>query len=38
MLVDKDRNPRWRPASLAAVPEQDIESAFAPLARELFDV
>jgi enoyl-CoA hydratase len=35
-LVDKDRNPRWNPASLAAVPEQDIESALAPLARELF--
>jgi len=35
-LVDKDRNPRWCPASLAAVPEQDIEAAFAPLPRELF--
>jgi enoyl-CoA hydratase len=38
VLVDKDRDPRWNPASLAAVPEQDIDSAFAPLARELFDV
>jgi len=36
-LVDKDRKPRWRPASLAAVPQQDIDAAFAPLARELFD-
>jgi enoyl-CoA hydratase/carnithine racemase len=36
-LVDKDRKPAWRPASLAAVPEQDIDAAFAPLARELFD-
>ncbi|MCP5411134.1 MAG: enoyl-CoA hydratase/isomerase family protein [Alphaproteobacteria bacterium] len=35
-LVDKDRNPHWRPAALAAVPEQDIEAAFAPLARDLF--
>jgi enoyl-CoA hydratase len=35
-LVDKDRSPRWNPPSLAAVPEQDIEAAFAPLARELF--
>ena len=33
-LVDKDRKPDWRPASLAAVPEQDIDAAFAPLAHE----
>lgn len=36
-LVDKDRNPHWRPASLAAVPEQDIEAAFASHTRDLFD-
>jgi enoyl-CoA hydratase len=35
-LVDRDRNPHWNPASLAAVPEQDIEAAFAPLPAELF--
>lgn len=35
-LVDKDRDPRWQPAALAAVPEQAIAAAFAPLARELF--
>jgi enoyl-CoA hydratase len=36
-LVDKDRKPRWQPAALAAVPEQDIDAAFAPLPRELFE-
>ncbi|MBN9590326.1 MAG: hypothetical protein BGN85_00620 [Alphaproteobacteria bacterium 64-11] len=35
-LVDKDRNPHWQPQSLAAVPEQVIEAAFAPLQHELF--
>ena len=34
-LVDKDRTPRWKPASLAAV--GDIAPFFAPLGtRELF--
>ncbi len=35
-LVDRDGDPHWKPASLAAVPEQDIEAAFAPLPQELF--
>ncbi|MEC5179127.1 enoyl-CoA hydratase/isomerase family protein [Arthrobacter sp. CG_A4] len=35
-VVDKDRNPRWQPASLAEVSRDDVESYFAPLgAREL---
>lgn len=35
-VVDKDRNPRWQPASLAEVGRDDIESYFAPLGdREL---
>jgi enoyl-CoA hydratase len=33
-LLDKDRNPRWEPASLAGV--GDLESYFAPLRDELF--
>ena len=36
MLIDKDRKPRWLPASLAEVGEALVESCFAPLgAREL---
>ena len=34
-LVDKDRNPRWSPASLAAVTEADIENYFAPADPDL---
>lgn len=35
-VVDKDRNPRWRPATLAEVSRDDVESYFAPLGdREL---
>lgn len=30
-LVDKDRNPKWRPRSLAEVPQQVVADAFAPL-------
>lgn len=35
-VVDKDRNPHWRPATLAEVSREDVESYFAPLGdREL---
>jgi enoyl-CoA hydratase len=35
-VVDKDRNPRWRPATLAEVSGDDVEAYFAPLGdREL---
>ena len=34
-VIDKDRNPKWSPASLAAVTTEDIESYFAPADREL---
>jgi enoyl-CoA hydratase len=35
-VVDKDRNPRWKPATLAEVTKADVAAYFAPLgAREL---
>ncbi|MBX7433535.1 enoyl-CoA hydratase/isomerase family protein [Mycobacterium sp. Y57] len=34
-LVDKDRNPQWSPASLAAVTEADVEAYFAPADPDL---
>jgi enoyl-CoA hydratase len=35
-VVDKDRNPEWKPASLAEVTPADVERYFAPLGeREL---
>ena len=34
-LVDKDRNPKWSPSSLAAVTAADVEQFFAPADREL---
>ncbi len=34
-LVDKDRNPRWSPESLAAVSDQDVRSYFAPADPDL---
>ncbi|MFC8040231.1 enoyl-CoA hydratase/isomerase family protein [Paenarthrobacter sp. NPDC057355] len=35
-VVDKDRNPHWKPATLADVTESDVEGYFAPLGdREL---
>ena len=35
LLIDKDRNPKWSPASLAAVTTADVEAYFAPADREL---
>ncbi|SFT79399.1 enoyl-CoA hydratase/isomerase family protein [Arthrobacter sp. ov118] len=35
-VVDKDRNPRWKPATLAQVTREDVEAYFAPVGeREL---
>ncbi|AKK26352.1 enoyl-CoA hydratase/isomerase family protein [Mycobacterium sp. EPa45] len=34
-IVDKDRNPKWNPPSLAAVTEQDVEQYFAPADPDL---
>ncbi|HEY6650158.1 MAG TPA: enoyl-CoA hydratase/isomerase family protein [Mycobacterium sp.] len=34
-VIDKDRNPKWSPASLAAVTIADVEAYFAPADREL---
>jgi enoyl-CoA hydratase len=34
-LVDKDRNPKWSPASLADVTQADVEAYFAPVADDL---
>ncbi|GIF13705.1 enoyl-CoA hydratase/isomerase family protein [Actinoplanes teichomyceticus] len=31
-IIDKDRRPRWRPATLAAVPGELVDACFAPLA------
>lgn len=35
-VVDKDRNPRWRPAQLADVTEGDVAAFFEPAAEPLF--
>jgi enoyl-CoA hydratase len=35
LIIDKDRNPKWSPASLAAVTTADVEAYFAPADREL---
>ncbi len=35
LVIDKDRNPKWSPASLAAVTTADVEAYFAPADREL---
>jgi len=34
-VIDKDRQPKWSPASLAAVTPADVEAYFAPADREL---
>ena len=34
-VVDKDRNPKWSPASLAAVNGADLEAFFAPVDDDL---
>jgi enoyl-CoA hydratase len=34
-VIDKDRNPKWSPALLAAVTTADVEAYFAPADREL---
>jgi enoyl-CoA hydratase len=34
-IVDKDNQPRWNPASLAAVTPEMVERHFAPLPEEL---
>lgn len=34
-VIDKDRNPKWSPASLADVTTADVEAYFAPADREL---
>ena len=35
-VIDKDRNPQWRPARLAEVTEADIAAYFRPAAEPLF--
>ena len=35
LIVDKDRNPKWSPATLAAVSAADIDAYFAPVADDL---
>ncbi|HME48199.1 enoyl-CoA hydratase/isomerase family protein [Mycobacterium sp.] len=34
-VVDKDRNPKWSPASLAAISDDDVEAFFAPVDDDL---
>jgi enoyl-CoA hydratase len=34
-IIDKDRNPKWSPASLAAVSQADVDAYFAPVADDL---
>jgi enoyl-CoA hydratase len=34
-LVDKDRNPQWSPASIAAVTQADVDAYFVPADPDL---
>jgi enoyl-CoA hydratase len=34
-LIDRDRNPKWSPASLTEVTDADVEAYFAPVENEL---
>lgn len=34
-LIDKDRNPKWSPAQLAAVTAADVEAYFTPVDDDL---
>lgn len=34
-IIDKDRNPKWSPSSLAAVTEEDVQDYFAPADPDL---
>lgn len=36
-VIDKDRNPQWRPAALADVTEADVAAYFQPVVRPIFD-
>lgn len=39
LLVDKDKNPKWSPASLQDISDADVEKCFAPLpAGEELDI
>ena len=34
MLIDKDQNPMWKPATVAEVPASTVDRYFAPLAAD----
>lgn len=31
LLIDKDKNPKWSPASLKDISDEDVQKCFAPL-------
>lgn len=35
VLIDKDRNPKWKPAKISEVTDKIVDSYFAPVEREL---